>query len=78
MSRWIPGLAWPLGAAARGDVGRRAAKPPLTPRNSVPCLTYPTDTVHALTIPGPAEGEFLVPPAEETKLCSTVVSINSI
>ncbi len=60
------GLACPLGAAAKGDMDHRATSPP-----PIPPLYYHA-THHTRThVP-------LFPPAEETKLCSTVVSINAI
>jgi hypothetical protein len=48
MSRWASGLAWPLCAAAQGDVGY------LTAQHSAPspASLTPLHTVHALMIPG--------------------------
>jgi hypothetical protein len=56
MPRRVQGLACPLGAAAEGDVDRRATQPPLPPSPTHLTLLTTPRTVHALTSPGPSRG----------------------
>ncbi len=61
---WRAPLVLPPGG--RGQSGRTTTPHP--PQPSPPCLTNPTDTVHAFTIPGPSSGvdDFSPPPPKLT------------